>query len=136
MLRAYKRGHVTVPLLFGLLYGKMLVPDNMHGSRTSLLGGIVAGPSSLLYLLLPSSMPLKTTTMVSKEKGTVSLSKRAPMKSAKKTIPSVVTPPALDSISVVWDNNVCRGDVSLDLTSHMDMLADFSNKVNRLEQAT
>ena len=84
-------------------------------------------------------MPPKTKTMVTKKNGCVSLSKRSPWKFTKKTILSVVTPPALDGISVVMAN-VCGGDVSLDLTSDMDMLmsmlVDVSNKVNGLEQAT
>ena len=77
--------------------------------------------------------------MLSKTKGAVSLSNRAPRKSTKKIVPSVVTPPALDGISVVLDN-VGEGDGSLDFTSQMDMLmstlADLSNKVNGLKQAT
>ena len=74
--------------------------------------------------------------MVSKRKGAISLSKRAHRKSEKNTIPSVVTPPALDGISVVLDN-VGGGDVSLDVTRCMDMsmsmMTDISNKVNGLE---
>ena len=64
-----------------------------------------------------------TKATVSKKKGAASLPMRDSRKSAKKTVLSVVTLPALDGISVVWDN-AGGGDML------MSMLADLSNKVN------
>ena len=75
--------------------------------------------------------------MAKKQKGATTLSKRAPTRIARNTVPSVVTLPVLDIVEHSLDSDL-RGDTGMDLASCMDMMMSMivalSKKVSDLNQ--